>query len=653
MWVVDEKKRRRSSTVTLKRMQKVAGLVLLVLLVIARVEAQEDSLDDEGCACSPDGVSGVIDTGRPGCAAHLIDISGEDRFFCYIEDPRLCPDALLSEGFPGATYRFCTPPPPPKTVLDVLENNPSLSLLRAAVSVAGLDGALADEGTNYTIFAPNNRAFESALIKLGISADQLAEIKPELAKVLLYHVALGSLTSENLISLDDRRITTISSASFPDLHYTVRGMSTSEYYPTYDAADDDDSESADDDDDLISNPLAFWLSGGTEEEYNRRPYGNRYAPSIFIEESLISSQRYFGASVLEGDIPAGNGIVHIIDGVLSPPDDIATVAMHIPRLSIFSAALEAANLTDSFECTGGDCPLQPVTVFAPTNTAFRKLAKELDVDPADLLRNPNLGEILKYHVSSPASFEKPILVGDLRDLEIPTLLGGNASLFGTFETVTTDIARTRYGQLVRVVRQVPIVEGAQNNVSIVFEANIEAFQGVIHIIDDVLLPPGLDDTPDQLEKIEPEDPEELALLDIIAARDDLTIFAAAADANPALIGALERDDFLGTVFAPNNEAFINFGESIGLSPEELLSIPTLTETLLYHVAQGAFTSNLVPDGQEVLLSSITGQPLFISALNETLFVNGAEVLEADISAVNGVLHILEQVITSPLEDSSV
>lgn len=86
----------------LKNTATLVGVLGLLLLATARVEAQD------GCACSPDGVSGGVNTGRPGCAAHLNDTYGEDRPFCYIQDTALyCPEAMPSSTFPPATYRFC------------------------------------------------------------------------------------------------------------------------------------------------------------------------------------------------------------------------------------------------------------------------------------------------------------------------------------------------------------------------------------------------------------------------------------------------------------------------------------------------------------------------------------------------------------------
>merc|ERR1712005_90465 len=80
---------------------------------------------------------------------------------------------------------------------------------------------------------------------------------------------------------------------------------------------------------------------------------------------------------LRGDIEAGNGLVQIIDSVLRPPEDIASIAARVPRLSTFLAALEAASLVETFTCTNGECPAKPVTVFAPTNAAFKTLQEDV------------------------------------------------------------------------------------------------------------------------------------------------------------------------------------------------------------------------------------------------------------------------------------
>ena len=54
------------------------------------------------CACTQTGTSGPADTGLIGCRQHLLD-RGDERYFCYVADPRSCPEAEFSERFPGAT----------------------------------------------------------------------------------------------------------------------------------------------------------------------------------------------------------------------------------------------------------------------------------------------------------------------------------------------------------------------------------------------------------------------------------------------------------------------------------------------------------------------------------------------------------------------
>lgn len=133
-------------------------------------------------------------------------------------------------------------------------------------------------------------------------------------------------------------------------------------------------------------------------------------------------------------------------------DDIVDIAVGNPDFSILVAALQEADLVGALQGDG------PFTVFAPTNDAFAALLAALDVSAEDLLAQPDLSKVLLYHVVSGA-----VLSTDLEDGMTAVTLNG--------ESVT-----------------VSLDGGVFINDSEVVAADIEATNGVIHVIDAVLVP---------------------------------------------------------------------------------------------------------------------------------------------------------------------
>merc|ERR1712232_455821 len=169
------------------------------------------------------------------------------------------------------------------------------------------------------------------------------------------------------------------------------------------------------------------------------------------------------AEVTKADIDASNGVVHIIDHVLIPPSTppapparktIIDLAVATPDLSTLVTALKAAKLVDTLSGAG------PFAVFAPTNEAFAKLDKKL----LDYLLEPQhikeLQDVLTYHVASGSVHAK-----DLKnDEKIKTVEGKEVEAFLYKDHVYINDAE-------------------------VTKADIDASNGVVHIINHVLIPP--------------------------------------------------------------------------------------------------------------------------------------------------------------------
>lgn len=132
--------------------------------------------------------------------------------------------------------------------------------------------------------------------------------------------------------------------------------------------------------------------------------------------------------------------------------DIASIAAGSDDFSILTAALEKAGLLEALQAEG------PFTVFAPTNAAFEALLSTLGITAEDLFAQPQLADVLLYHVVS-----GKVLSTDLRNGMTADTLSGQA--------ISVDLS-----------------QGVKINTSTVVSADVEASNGVIHVIDRVLVP---------------------------------------------------------------------------------------------------------------------------------------------------------------------
>lgn len=165
------------------------------------------------------------------------------------------------------------------------------------------------------------------------------------------------------------------------------------------------------------------------------------------------------ATIRASDVAASNGTIHIIDEVLLPTKTIADIAVVDSRFSTLVTALDAAGLVDAVADPNAD-----LTVFAPTNDAFGAALTALGLTAAELLASPDLSDVLLYHVV-PGTFLAADVIA-AAPFDAPTLLDG-ASIG------------------VEVVGDGVVLDGSVN----VTITDVKAVNGVIHVIDHVLLPP--------------------------------------------------------------------------------------------------------------------------------------------------------------------
>ena len=178
--------------------------------------------------------------------------------------------------------------------------------------------------------------------------------------------------------------------------------------------------------------------------------------SVRITDELLTV-----ANVTSADVAASNGVIHAIDKVLVPPGVLNIVQMVrlTPTFSVLVEAVVAANLATTLSSAG------PFTVFAPTNAAFTAALGELNLTQAQLLASPSLAGILTYHVVS-----GNVRAADVVALPKParvTTVQGSAFTVGTTLGITD--GRMRAATLLAT--------------------DVIASNGVIHVIDRVILPP--------------------------------------------------------------------------------------------------------------------------------------------------------------------
>ena len=176
------------------------------------------------------------------------------------------------------------------------------------------------------------------------------------------------------------------------------------------------------------------------------------------------------ARVVIPDVKASNGVIHAIGAVLVPPSlsppaatqSIAQIAAGNRDFSTLASLVQKAGLAEAVSAPG------PFTVFAPTNEAFAKLAKAAPATYAAVLADPALlAKVLTYHV----------VAGDIKSAQAIAVAQQN----GTVQALEGEqISLSLNGGKLTL-----------NGSATVITANILATNGVIHVIDSVIVPPSL------------------------------------------------------------------------------------------------------------------------------------------------------------------
>merc|ERR1712195_319449 len=419
----------------------------------------------------------------------------------HIIDAVLIPKTLLSTG---------------KTIVDLAVATADLSTLVAALKAGGLVETLSGKGP-FTVFAPTNEAF-GKLPKATLAHLLEPANKKELDAILTYHVVSGVAAFSKDLT-DGEKIK------------TVEGQSVT---------------------------ASIYM-------------GNR----VFINNALVTT----------ADVAASNGVVHIIDTVLSmpakPKPTIIERITSMPELSIFQFAYVSAletveNNNEYYPPSGLDGILSvdgPLTVFAPTNEAFQKLPKGL----LDHLLAPEniieLQSLLSYHVVSGAELH----TGCNKGSEQPGDVASLGRPCGQLDLETNSFVNTLQGQGINVDyhKRCPIsgcndtvilspdnIDYRTSTLSKIVGTDVQASNGIIHLIDNVLIPPAPTRTIIQSAEL-----------------SGYTTFVTALKA-ANLTAALDGDGPF-TVFVPSNEAFAKLPKGtldLLLDPKNVKELQEIIQT---------------------------------------------------------------------------
>lgn len=538
------------------------------------------------------------------------------------------------------------------TVVNVIVDSPDHNTLETAVIAADLVETLNGPGP-FTVFAPTDSAFNN--LPDGVLDALLNDPQGALTDVLLYHVLGAQVLSTDLtdgqtaealngdnitvtidsngVRINDAFVTAADIVTDNGVVHVIDAVLIPPVTTVVDvivnSPDHDTLEAA-----VIAANLAETLSGDgpftvfapTDDAFAALPDGTIEAllgdpqgaltdillyhvlGAQVLSTDLVDGQTAMtlngdeltvsitndgvfinNAQVTVADITTDNGVVHVIDAVLIPPTTtVVDVIVNSPDHNTLETAVLAAGLETALSGDG------PFTVFAPTDDAFAALPAELLNallnDPQGLLTN-----VLLYHVLA-----AEVLSTDLMDgMTATTLLGAD---------ITVSINN----------------DGVFINDAQVTVADIQTDNGVVHVIDAVLIPPP---------------PSVVEIIASSPVHNILETAVLAAGLETALSG---EGPF--TVFAPTDFAFAALPDG---TIDALLADPQgiLTDILLYHVAGANALSTDLSDGQTI--TTLNGKDVTVTINSNGVFINDAQVVFADIVASNGVVHVIDAVLTPP------
>ncbi len=263
----------------------------------------------------------------------------------------------------------------------------------------------------------------------------------------------------------------------------------------------------------------------------------------------------------------------------------------------FSILVEALTKADLVSTLNG---VTEYTVFAPTNDAFEDLLTDLGVSSLDDISTDDLTEILLYHVVSGSNLSSSLTTGYYSSVS-EKQDGYYYSIYFSSDDL--------------------MINGSVS----ISNADIVADNGVIHVVDKVMLPPSITDH-------------------AIANADLSSLTSAVVKAELATVLDDDANNF--TVFAPANDAFSTFLDNMGITLDDLTQ-EELAPILLYHVVDAFVPSADVASGYVSSLSTYQDNytSIYIDVSDGVVLNAQASVVLTDVVATNGIIHVINGVLS--------
>lgn len=363
----------------------------------------------------------------------------------------------------------------------VRSNNPSLETRLPDLTQFTLSASLAagvgedEDSESYTILAPRDDVIDTHWPQLQAF---LAASMPErgtdaLRDVLRYHIVRGRWTPDELE--DGMLVSTVLE--------TDALKSSSQRLLVSVQRDEGDHDGGDGEDASVAK---WWGQAGADQDTERR--GRKHKDSGVVG--------FGGASVIAEPVRVGKSIIYLLSSVLAPPASPITEAVSDLRLSTFVASLYAAELDKELASQPG------VTFLMPDNTAFSSLGLVMSYLLLPTARE-ELRSVLRYHVIDQIAYIDDLASADRRLTGYPTLAGGS-EIYVEHRRNSSGLGSMAIGGSVSdaIVPSLrirgPTVGGQPINgdarAGRVLEGDLLTSTGVIHVVDQVELPPELDIT---------------------------------------------------------------------------------------------------------------------------------------------------------------
>ena len=310
-------------------------------------------------------------------------------------------------------------------------------------------------------------------------------------------------------------------------------------------------------------------------------------PISFEENEVVNA-----TDVAAADLEASNGVVHLLDEVVALSDGIYQWLDASTQHNYLTAAVNFLGLDGAFSAIGTR------TIFAPTDGAILAYADANDLSIFDIVYNPEFLDALLVHSVGSAALTS----GDL-------LAAGNVTADSGDELFITSSEGAVYVNAAEVTNADNLTQN-----------------GIVHVVNEIIMP--------------------MNFLSDAIADAGLTLL----DTLLTLTGIIDELSVPAnyTVFAPTDSAIMAFLEAEELTLDELLlDVDGLTEGLLLHVVDDLLASTDLEDGDQLM--TLAGDAVLVEVAEGSVMVGGAAVVQADIPADNGILHLMGAVLTPYIE----